>query len=30
LRASYWGTQYYDDKEREQLTEVLKTLYPFG
>jgi 8-amino-3,8-dideoxy-alpha-D-manno-octulosonate transaminase len=29
LRASYWGTQYYDDKEREQLTEVLNTQSPF-
>ena len=29
LHASYWGTQYYDDKEREQLTEVLNTQSPF-
>jgi 8-amino-3,8-dideoxy-alpha-D-manno-octulosonate transaminase len=29
LRASYWGTQYYDDKEREQLTEVLNKQSPF-
>jgi 8-amino-3,8-dideoxy-alpha-D-manno-octulosonate transaminase len=29
LRASYWGTQYYDDKERDQLTEVLNTQSPF-
>src|SRR5437588_4449828 len=29
LRASYWGTQYYDDKERTQLTDVLNTQSPF-
>jgi 8-amino-3,8-dideoxy-alpha-D-manno-octulosonate transaminase len=29
LRASYWGTQYYDDKEREQLADVLNTQSPF-
>src|SRR5436305_9968962 len=29
LRASYWGTQYYDDKELEQVTEVLNTQSPF-
>lgn len=29
LRASYWGTQYYDDKERDQLNEVLNTQSPF-
>jgi len=29
LRASYWGTQYYDDKEREQLMDVVNTQSPF-
>ena len=29
LHASYWGTQYYDDKERDQLNEVLNTQSPF-
>lgn len=29
LRASYWGTQYYDDAERDQLNDVLKTQSPF-
>jgi 8-amino-3,8-dideoxy-alpha-D-manno-octulosonate transaminase len=29
LHASYWGTQYYDDKERDQLHEVLDTQSPF-
>jgi 8-amino-3,8-dideoxy-alpha-D-manno-octulosonate transaminase len=29
LRASYWGTQYYDDNERAQLTDVLNTQSPF-
>jgi 8-amino-3,8-dideoxy-alpha-D-manno-octulosonate transaminase len=29
LRASYWGTQYYDDKEQEQLKDVLSTQSPF-
>jgi len=29
LRAGYWGTQYYDEKERQQLTEVLETQRPF-
>jgi 8-amino-3,8-dideoxy-alpha-D-manno-octulosonate transaminase len=29
LRASFWGTQYYDDKEREQVTQVLDTQSPF-
>src|SRR5438309_7337306 len=29
LRAGYWGTQYYDDKERTQLTDVLNTQSPF-
>ncbi|HEY6991787.1 MAG TPA: DegT/DnrJ/EryC1/StrS family aminotransferase [Bryobacteraceae bacterium] len=29
LRASYWGSQYYDDKEREQLMDVVNTQSPF-
>jgi 8-amino-3,8-dideoxy-alpha-D-manno-octulosonate transaminase len=29
LRASYWGTQYYDDKERDQLIDVLNNQSPF-
>ncbi len=29
LRAGYYGTQYYDIKEREQLVEVLETGRPF-
>ena len=29
LQAGFWGTQYYDDKERAQLTEVLETQRPF-
>lgn len=29
LHASYWGTQYYDDHERNQLEEVLNTQSPF-
>src|SRR5690349_12343244 len=29
LHASYWGTQYYDDKERAQLTDVLNDQSPF-
>src|SRR6185437_9002779 len=29
LRASYWGTQYYDDNERNQLNDVLNTQSPF-
>ncbi len=29
LHASYWGTQYYDDKEREQLMDVVNTQSPF-
>jgi len=29
LEAGYWGTQYYDQREREQLTEVLETGRPF-
>jgi dTDP-4-amino-4,6-dideoxygalactose transaminase len=29
LRASFWGTQYYDDKESGQLSEVLSTQSPF-
>lgn len=29
LRASYWGTQYYDDQEKEQLLDVLETGRPF-
>jgi 8-amino-3,8-dideoxy-alpha-D-manno-octulosonate transaminase len=29
LRASYWGTQYYDENERAQLTDVLNTQSPF-
>jgi 8-amino-3,8-dideoxy-alpha-D-manno-octulosonate transaminase len=29
LHASYWGTQYYDDKERAQLTDVLNNQSPF-
>lgn len=29
LRADYWGTQYYDAQEREQLLEVLETGRPF-
>ncbi|MGC8794549.1 MAG: aminotransferase class I/II-fold pyridoxal phosphate-dependent enzyme, partial [Bryobacteraceae bacterium] len=29
LRADYWGPQYYDDKERVELLEVLETGRPF-
>lgn len=29
LRADYWGPQYYDDKERAELLEVLETARPF-
>ena len=29
LRADYYGTQYYDDKERQQLNDVLETRRPF-
>lgn len=29
LRASFWGTAYYDDKEREQLNDVLESRSPF-
>src|SRR5262245_33343489 len=29
LRASYWGTQYYDDKEEQQLMDVLSARQPF-
>jgi len=29
LDADYWGTLYYDDKERAELTEVLETGRPF-
>jgi 8-amino-3,8-dideoxy-alpha-D-manno-octulosonate transaminase len=29
LRPDYWGTQYYDDKERQELVEVLETRRPF-
>ena len=29
LRADYWGTQYYDEKERQEVLEVLETRRPF-
>lgn len=29
LKADYWGPQYYDEKERQQLNEVLETGRPF-
>ncbi len=29
LRADYWGPQYYDDKERQEVVEVLETGRPF-
>lgn len=29
LHASFWGTQFYDDKERDQLNDVLNTQSPF-
>jgi dTDP-4-amino-4,6-dideoxygalactose transaminase len=29
LRAEYWGPEYYDDKERRELLEVLETGRPF-
>lgn len=29
LHADYWGPQYYDDKEREQLLDVIETGRPF-
>src|SRR5262245_64725110 len=29
LRADFWGTQYYDEKEQQQLMEVLSTRRPF-
>jgi 8-amino-3,8-dideoxy-alpha-D-manno-octulosonate transaminase len=29
LRADYWGPQYYDEQERQQLLEVLETGRPF-
>ena len=29
LRAGYWGTQFYDDKERAELLDVLKAQSPF-
>ena len=29
LRATYWGPQYYDEKEQQQLTDVLNSRSPF-
>ena len=29
MKASFWGTAYYDDKEREQLNDVLESRSPF-
>ncbi len=29
LRATYWGTSYYDDKEQQQLNDVLNARSPF-
>lgn len=29
LKGSFWGTQFYDEKERQQLNEVLDTRSPF-
>src|SRR5690242_8230733 len=29
LRATYWGPEYYDDKEQQELTEVLNSHSPF-
>ena len=29
LKASFWGTAYYDDKELEQLNDVLESRSPF-
>ncbi len=29
LKADFWGTQYYDDKERQQLMDVLVSRQPF-
>jgi 8-amino-3,8-dideoxy-alpha-D-manno-octulosonate transaminase len=29
LRATFWGPEYYDDKEREQLNDVLESHSPF-
>ena len=29
LRAGYWGTEFYDEKEREQVVEVINTGRPF-
>src|SRR4029453_15810565 len=29
LRANYWGTQYYDEKEQQQLMDVLSARRPF-
>src|SRR5262245_4933175 len=29
LRAGFWGPQYYDDKEQQQLMDVLTTRRPF-
>jgi len=29
LKADYWGTQFYDDKERQELIDVLETRRPF-
>ncbi|MCC6588184.1 MAG: DegT/DnrJ/EryC1/StrS family aminotransferase [Bryobacterales bacterium] len=29
IRAGFWGTQYYDEKEREQLLDVLESQSPF-
>lgn len=29
LQAGYWGTQYYDEKERQEVVEVIETQRPF-
>lgn len=29
LKADFWGTQYYDSKEQEQLLDVLESRKPF-
>ena len=29
LRADYWGTQFYDDKEKKELLDVLESKRPF-
>src|SRR5271170_2254408 len=29
LKANFWGTQYYDEKEQQQLTDVLSARQPF-